>query len=37
MTLSNLTVVDGAINEQPCSVNTRVVDVVLAGSRDDTC
>ena len=37
VTLSNLTVVDSAINEQPCAVNTRVVDVVLDGSRDDTC
>ncbi|MBR8744108.1 hypothetical protein [Nocardiopsis sp. MG754419] len=35
--LSNLTVIAGVINEQPCAEHTREVDVVWKGARDGTC
>ena len=37
VTLANLTVIDSAITERPCAIGTVVRDVVLEGSRDDTC
>lgn len=37
VTLSNLTVIDSAINERPCAIDTVVREVTFEGSQDNTC